>query len=39
MVRSSADDDLDLGALSRQAELLTKAHDHLAAALEDAGRG
>ncbi|EGD53774.1 hypothetical protein [Gordonia neofelifaecis] len=39
MVREAADDELDLGALARQAELLTKAHDQLAAALEDAGRG
>lgn len=39
MVRSAAGDELDLGALARQAELLTSAHDRLAAALEDAGRG
>lgn len=39
MVRAAADDELDLGALARQAELLSSAHDRLVAALEDAGRG
>ncbi|WP_035718898.1 hypothetical protein [Gordonia shandongensis] len=38
MVRAAADA-IDLGALSRQAELLTAAHDRLASALENAGRG
>lgn len=39
MVRETADDEFDLGALARQAEVLTQAHDQLSAALEDAGRG
>lgn len=39
MVREMAEDSVDLAALSRQAELLTQAHDQLAAVLEDAGRG
>ncbi|ALG85036.1 hypothetical protein [Gordonia phthalatica] len=39
MVRETADDEFDLGALARQAEVLTQAHDRLSAALEDAGRG
>ncbi|WP_290853601.1 hypothetical protein [Gordonia sp. (in: high G+C Gram-positive bacteria)] len=38
MVRETADE-VDLGALARQAEVLTQAHDQLSAALEDAGRG
>ncbi|MGB3304070.1 hypothetical protein [Gordonia sp. (in: high G+C Gram-positive bacteria)] len=39
MVREMADDTVDLASLGRQAELLTQAHDQLAAVLEDAGRG
>ena len=39
MVREMADEDGDLAALARQAELLSAAHDRLAQALEDAGRG
>ncbi|MBM7369428.1 hypothetical protein [Gordonia hydrophobica] len=39
MVREAADEQFDLGALARQAEVLTQAHDRLSAALEDAGRG
>ncbi|MCF8587632.1 hypothetical protein [Gordonia liuliyuniae] len=33
------DGEFDLGAVSRQTELLTRAHDALAEALEDVGRG
>ena len=32
-------DEFDLGAVSRQTELLSQAHDALSAALEDVGRG
>ncbi|WOC13877.1 hypothetical protein [Gordonia sp. MP11Mi] len=32
-------DEFDLGAISRQTDLLTRAHDALAEALEDVGRG
>ena len=39
MVRETADEEFDLAALARQAEVLTQAHDRLSAALEDAGRG
>lgn len=39
MVRETADAEFDLGALARQAEVLTQAHERLSAALEDAGRG
>ncbi|WP_422560593.1 hypothetical protein [Gordonia sp. (in: high G+C Gram-positive bacteria)] len=35
VVREAADDQLDLAALGRQAELLATAHDILAQALED----
>ncbi|MFT3715344.1 MAG: hypothetical protein QM774_05175 [Gordonia sp. (in: high G+C Gram-positive bacteria)] len=38
-IRQATDGEFDLDALSRQSELLTAAHDALAAALEDAGRG
>ncbi|MCF8603975.1 hypothetical protein L5I01_11455 [Gordonia sp. HY442] len=38
-VRGVTGDEFDLGAVSRQAELLTRAHDALAQALEDVGRG
>lgn len=34
-VREATDGEFDLGALSRQAELLATAHDTLAEALED----
>lgn len=39
MIRGVVGDEFDLGAVSRQAELLTSAHDALAQALEDVGRG
>lgn len=39
MVRETADAEFDLGALARQAEVLSAAHDRLSSALEDAGRG
>ncbi|GAA4662884.1 hypothetical protein [Gordonia humi] len=38
-IRDAVGDEFDLGATSRQAELLTRAHDALADALEDVGRG
>ncbi|WP_132994138.1 hypothetical protein [Gordonia zhaorongruii] len=38
-IRESAGDEFDLGAVSRQTELLTEAHDSLSGALEDVGRG
>ena len=38
-IRDTVGDEFDLGAASRQAELLTAAHDALSGALEDVGRG
>lgn len=38
-IRAVVGDEFDLGSVSRQAELLTRAHDALAQALEDVGRG
>lgn len=38
-VRGVTGDEFELGAVSRQAELLSRAHDALAEALEDVGRG
>lgn len=38
-IREAVDDEFDLAALARQSELLAEAHDKLAAALEDVGRG
>ncbi|MEJ9080802.1 MULTISPECIES: hypothetical protein [Gordonia] len=36
MISAVVGDEFDLGAVSRQAQLLTQAHDALSAALEDA---
>lgn len=38
-IRETVDGEFDLAALGRQADLLATAHDTLAAALEDVGRG
>ncbi|MFT4086595.1 MAG: hypothetical protein QM658_05480 [Gordonia sp. (in: high G+C Gram-positive bacteria)] len=39
MIRETVGEEFDLGALSRQADLLSAAHDKLSRALEDVGRG
>lgn len=38
-IREATDGEFDLAALSRQAELLARAHDTLSSALEEVGRG
>lgn len=38
-IRQRAGDEIDLAALGAQAELLARAQERLAAALEDVGRG
>ena len=38
-IRDVTGGEFDLGAVSRQAELLTRAHEALSGALEDVGRG